>query len=313
MGSVTTFLGRFENNYDGELQEFWQQVFETLPQASQIIDLGTGNGALALLAAEYAASKKLSWHIVGIDSAQIDPSGAVAARCSREILEITNFLSETSIESTGLTASSFDLAMSQFGFEYAKPDEAVAEVCRILNQSGCFVALVHVEGSVLHKQAVDGIAQVDDCLASGLHELLVQLIRRVDVVIRKGKQPINDNKCENLRARVNEITGLLHEKIEEYEEPGQLSFFTERSMAVFQSGFIPRPIDEKLEFLNQVVAETLAYRQRMEDLRAAAQTQEELANLSQSLTRHGLTLQESTRFQIEGHEFCHKLVAQKVT
>ena len=313
MGSVTTFLGRFENNYDGELRDFWFEQFEALPPEAQILDLGTGNGALALLAAEYAVNKERAWQIAGVDSAKIDPMGVVAARCSKAMIEKTRFLSDTPIEATGLPEASIDLAMSQFGFEYAEPEAAVAEVARIMKPSGRFVAMVHVENSVLHKQALDGISQVDDCLASNLHEPLVRLVRRVDAIRRKGKNPADDKQSEDLRAAVNEITGVLHEKMEKYEDPAQLGFYTERSMAVFQASFNPRPVDEKLAFLQQVEAETRAYQQRMEDLKEAALTQAEVASLDQALSGQGFTLVDSARFQVEGLDFCHKLIATKST
>ncbi|WP_456373313.1 hypothetical protein, partial [Thiolapillus sp.] len=52
--SLTSFHGHFQNNYDGSLKQFWEERFANLPDNAAIVDLATGNGALALLAAEYS-------------------------------------------------------------------------------------------------------------------------------------------------------------------------------------------------------------------------------------------------------------------
>ena len=51
---MTSLPQDFAANYDGEVAEFWQAAFAQVPPAGRMIDLCTGNGAIALLAVAYA-------------------------------------------------------------------------------------------------------------------------------------------------------------------------------------------------------------------------------------------------------------------
>lgn len=310
-GTVTTFIDRFERNYDGEIGDFWQAQFSALPSEAALVDLATGNGALALLAAEYAVAKGFDWRITGIDFAEIDPANLVAAKYPAEVMQKISFVPHTAIEATGLPSHAFDLAMSQFGIEYAEPGAAIAEVGRLLQGAGRFAAMMHCKGSVLDQQAEDGIQQADVCLGSGLHPQLGQLVKRVDALRLKSKDPAKDRKAEALREGVNGITESLHKAMQQHEDPRQLAYFLENSMAVFRSHFKGSSTDEKLEFLRQVGEETLAYQQRMADLHLAARPAEDIALMESALALEGFSLTESARLHIEGEDFCHKLVAAR--
>ena len=67
-GSLTSLPQDFAANYDGEVAEFWQGAFSGLDDTGRMIDLCTGNGAIALLAAEYFASEKPDIEIVAVDA-----------------------------------------------------------------------------------------------------------------------------------------------------------------------------------------------------------------------------------------------------
>ena len=64
-GTVTTFEGHFGDNYDAEIRDFWWTEFARLADGAVIVDLATGNGALALLAARHGREHE------GVDSPYI--------------------------------------------------------------------------------------------------------------------------------------------------------------------------------------------------------------------------------------------------
>ena len=72
-GSVTTFERSGNPNYDGEIREFWQLQFGALPRGARVVDLATGNGAVALLAAEYSSKNRMQFEINALDKAEIRP------------------------------------------------------------------------------------------------------------------------------------------------------------------------------------------------------------------------------------------------
>lgn len=60
------------SGYTQELRDIWVEFFSGLPEDARILDIGTGNGAVALIALESAASAGRHYEIHGTDLAQID-------------------------------------------------------------------------------------------------------------------------------------------------------------------------------------------------------------------------------------------------
>jgi len=71
--------------YTLELRELWIAFFASLADGARVLDLGTGNGAIVLLAKEAAASTGRRFEIHGADLASIDPARHVpdGADCSQ--------------------------------------------------------------------------------------------------------------------------------------------------------------------------------------------------------------------------------------
>jgi ubiquinone/menaquinone biosynthesis C-methylase UbiE len=308
-GTITTFLGRFENNYDGDLKEFWHQFFTSLPEGAQIIDLGTGNGALALLASQFDLDAKKAFDITALDYADIDPNSTVLSKQPTEILDKISFLSRTPMEETQCVESSFDAVVSQFGFEYGDPKRSVAELTRILKKSGKVCLMMHCRDSVLDEQASDGAAQVAVCLDSGLHPPLKALLTRLAHLQTRNLDPAKDREAENLRGKINTLTEGLHQSMEQFEAPSQITFFLQNSMAPFSPRFASEPLERKHEMLDQIADETQGYKQRMDDLRSAVKAPSEIDDLEKLLAQEGFRITRSEPFKLESKLFCHALEA----
>ena len=123
-GSITTFIGRFADNYDGKVRDFWLEVFGQLERGARVVDLATGNGGLALLAQQYSRRHDRGFTITAVDYADIDPPRTFAQKPYASHLRRIRFLARTPLEATGLPRASIDAAISQFGFEYGKPGPA---------------------------------------------------------------------------------------------------------------------------------------------------------------------------------------------
>ena len=70
-------------NYDGEVLAFWQGQFDLAGDGARILDVGTGNGALLLLARERATRRGIGLTLLGVDIADIEPGRAVAGGADR--------------------------------------------------------------------------------------------------------------------------------------------------------------------------------------------------------------------------------------
>ena len=312
-GSVTTFMGRFANNYDGAILNFWKAVFDRQPDDANIVDLATGNGALAILASQYGDAMRNSFVVTAVDYAATDPKETLQGRGYSEILESITFLPNTRLEQTGLPEHSFDLVCSQFGFEYAAIPDAVVEIGRLLKSEGSvFAAMVHVEESAIVAQAQEGIRQVLQCGKSGLVAKAEKLLQALDAARENGIDPAEDAGCETLRASVNGVTGKLHAAQSQYKDPGQIAFFLSNIMTLFsqvKSGHLS--LESKLEFLHKVPQQGEQYLQRMRDMVSSALSAKDIAALEKALEAEGISVESSGPIDFEGHHFCHTLLASR--
>jgi len=155
-GSLTSLPQDFSTNYDAEIGAFWKSVFQALPGKACVLDLCTGNGAIALLAAEHADHHGLDLEVTAVDAADINPE--VVARkfpAKAELLDRISFIGNRRVEELDLPDSGFDLVSSQYGIEYCDWPEAAAQVARMLKPGGRFVLVCHASSSDILKYMED--------------------------------------------------------------------------------------------------------------------------------------------------------------
>jgi len=135
----------FSGNYDDEIRSFWMASFTGLPDGARILDIGTGNGAVAYLACDAARQSGKTFHVEGIDAATIYPLDA-AERHGIDAAEVV-FRSNTSCEDTGYPDAHFDAVSSQYAIEYSRVDATLAEIARILKPGAGAAFVMHHAGS----------------------------------------------------------------------------------------------------------------------------------------------------------------------
>jgi len=151
-GFITTFGRSKPDNYAGVVRDFWREKFLDLPSRSRVLDVATGNGAIATLAATVGAEKSKQFFIAATDAAQINPSVDIDER-EKAIRQQIEFHSGTPCEKQPFDDNYFDFVSSQFGFEYADIDKTIPEMHRVLVPGGYFVAISHHVDSQLIKAA----------------------------------------------------------------------------------------------------------------------------------------------------------------
>ena len=308
-GTITTFHGHFAGNYDGAVREYWHGLFSALPAGAAIVDLATGNGALALLAEQHSAREGLGLKVTGIDYADIDPPRQFAKEAFARHLRAIDFRGGVRLEDTGLGAATFDLAISQFGFEYGDPERSAREVARVLKpKAATFAAMLHHADSAIIRQAKDGLAQIAACVKSGLTGAVRDLHKHLDRLARRNEDPQHDNRALQLRADINRILAGLQQEGAQHQDPNQLVFYVENTMATFNPRLTAgKALADRLAMLESVTAETDAYRTRMRDLIWAALDAAAIATLVRRLEALGFTTHEDRPFVLEGTHFAHLL------
>jgi len=143
-GNLTSLPNDFKHNYDGEIQDFWFRVFARLPNQASILDVCTGNGAVAYLALDYAHKNDRNWQITAVDGAEIrqdkvQEHHSGVAQTGKSIEFISNVL----VEDMQLDSNNFDLITSQYGIEYCDWASSAEAINRHLTQNGHFACLTH--------------------------------------------------------------------------------------------------------------------------------------------------------------------------
>jgi len=151
-GCLTSLPQDFDANYDGEVAAFWLDAFREIPVPGRMIDLCTGNGAIALLAAEFSIREDSDLEIVAVDAASIS-SDAIAEKYPDQLepLQKIRFISDCRVEDIQLPSDSFDLVSSQYGIEYCVWEQAAHQVFRLLKPGGQLVMVNHTATSDIMK------------------------------------------------------------------------------------------------------------------------------------------------------------------
>ena len=309
-GTITTFHKQFEDNYDGEIREFWFDILAGLKAGTRVVDLATGNGALIQLLLDFSQQEQLPLSIDGVDFADIKP------RLKENPLATVCIHANTEIEKTGLLADSFDLIISQYGLEYADLPPALAEIRRLAKMGAKLALIVHTEGSQLIRQGKETLVQIDFVARqANIPPIVKALLERLAVLRRRGQSRFEqDPRAEKQRAKLNRKLQAIIDFSDTQEDPGFLSYLIDNCMGVFQSAAAREmTTGQKLAVLNGVEAETRAYRKRMEDLITAALSTERLAALKTLIFEAGFEIEMDKDLFYKGSLFGRQMVAQRVS
>ncbi len=302
--SITTFVRPFDGNYDGEFADFWNAQFARLAEGARVVDLATGNGAIALLAQQYAVERAKTFEVIGIDYAEINPAGVLAAHAElRPLLAAIAFRGGVRIESSGLAADSIDLLTSQYGFEYADIDAAVTEAWRVLKRGGRMALIMHHDESIVVAHAREGLDQVQFCLQKEqIDKRVAALVKIVgQAVTSEQRRALKSNrKAESVRKKLNASLTRIKQRSQAYTDPdGFMGVMVPNLLKVFGE-YKEASVAQKLAHVREVRTAFDAYRERMADLAGAALSPEQLETLVEKLAATGFVVEKRGTLHYKG-------------
>ena len=146
-GFVTSCALAFAANYEGRMRGVWDAFFTALAPGARILDICTGNGAIAVIANEVSRDAGKGFEIHGVDRAQIDPHGTL--KIDPALLAGIRFHARTPAERTPFADGSFDAVVGQYALEYTDVPATCREIGRILKPGGRCVFVVHHDTSII--------------------------------------------------------------------------------------------------------------------------------------------------------------------
>ena len=156
---ASCFDGAGRANYADDIGAGWRGFFASLPNGARILDLCTGNGAAALIAAEAGRAEARNFRIVAVDQADIDPACHVSRH--EEDYAAIIFLRGTGVEALPFPGGGFGAVISQYGIEYSNLDRSIPEAVRMVAPGGRLRLVVHAAEGVVAQDARAVIVDVD--------------------------------------------------------------------------------------------------------------------------------------------------------
>ena len=286
--TITTLESLFPENYDLNIAEFWQQLL--VDDCQKIVDLACGNGALSWLVSEYLEKTSAKAQVIGLDAASIDPFTTLDK--DPEAYPMVKFLGDVPMEDLPFDSSSIDIAVSQYGLEYANLPQAIAEIARVLKPRSKMGFIVHNKESTVVKGSTQFLQEHKIILNEiRIHELFLQLdqligknreFRKISGKPKIKKQMIAINAASD---RIQKIIAVVspESEIQRYCIP-MFNAFSEVSInkGVNRKGVVQASIDGLADYIN-----------RIEDLQAAALSDNDIAGLVNLIEKEGFKVTEN--------------------
>ena len=274
-------------NYEEALLRDWRAFFMSLEHGARLLDLCTGNGAIALVAAEISAAHDKSFHIEAVDSAVIDPPRYVSRQTKH--LQAIQFHAKTLVEALPFPDAAFDAVSSQYGIEYTDLQGALAEAARVLAHGGRMRLVLHAaEGQAVRRSKSD----ISDCrhlaLKSGLFKAAEKAIRATWGLGRGQLAPARSD-----RIRAEKAVGALKARLEAARERSKAATnpaMYDNVISVLADTFNKCgdfPLKTLLDQVEAMGAEVLAHLGRLEALVVAAKSEADISEITDSLSGLG--------------------------
>jgi len=188
-----------DDTTDGTLLREWKSFFALLNNQASVLDMGTGNGALAAIAVAFAQREGFAFDIHGCDLAGIEPRTYVKSRV-KDLVDIT-FHAETPMESLPFADEVFNAVCGQYALEYSDTTRSVPELMRVLRSGGQLQFLLHSTDGALHLRNKLQWQQAQILLKSSL----LPGTRKMLAAVVEGESVSN---AATLEEGVQAITGL---------------------------------------------------------------------------------------------------------
>jgi len=236
------------DGYTGNVRKVWEQFFAALPAGARLLDVGTGNGALPLIALEAAANRSVAFELHGVDLARIDPRRVVPD--GQRLFGDTVFHGGVRAEAMPFADGYFDAVTGQYALEYTQQEAALREIHRVMAAHAPARFVLHHASSIVVTTAHESLAHARDleeraAAFSDLREyvaaertdadraarLHARMVERIAYLHRLSAQ----SKGSQLLADVLRALGKLFE-LRQRVSPAEFEQAVDRSYRAFKAG-----------------------------------------------------------------------------
>lgn len=264
-------------NYAGETAEGWRRFFANVLEGGAILDIATGNGAIAVLAVETGKD----FRVTGIDYADIAPDRFVT---TSDALGQVTFRGRTSAEALPFGDGSFDAVTSQFGIEYSDMDKSLPEAMRVLKSGGRLRLAMH---------ATEGAVVRDTTLSLADADFLLENAQLIPLAILSLSSLVAWEKGEGLKEKAQSDHAQFRaalEAVEHYERQAMdrhmLASVRRDLIEAFNTHRQKKLADQIAEF-RELASQVQDHRERQRALVQAAVAREDVEGFAARLAKAG--------------------------
>ncbi|RUO67124.1 class I SAM-dependent methyltransferase [Idiomarina ramblicola] len=293
-GVLNSFAeGESNEGYRGTVHKTWQSLLSDLNKGSRILDLGCGNGGLALLATEVSDAENKSFKIEAADAASIDPvqqfqqQPAIAKK-----LEKITFHSDMPAEQLKFEDGSLDAVVSQFGFEYSDSKKSITEINRVLKKGGVFGAVCHNSNSAITEECRAGAEFIDHLLnhtpVFPLTEVILTLAEQA--IPQLGDKGFQEYKI--YRVQRNSVMWIIQTLRKQFNSAGHKVWLDEvegRIQTVFNN-LDSKHLTDIRRFLGFHYEQLNGQQKRIQEQANVALSEKDIEQLTSEFKTHGLNL-----------------------
>ena len=276
--------GKGAGNYGEPIAAGWRAFFASLRSGSRVLDIATGNGAIALIAVE--AGEDLQ--VTGADLAAVRPAAFVSK--GKGALKKIRFLASTPAEKLPLDDASMDAVASQYGIEYSDMKKSVPEAARVLGPGGRLRFACHAAEGALAADTELAIADAD--FVSDELDLTGRAARCLDAVlgVERGRQTgqLAEIAAQARYAEFREGLKAVAERAPGAADQAMLASVHQTLVAIFEQRQ-RHDLQSLFMQLDALREEVDAHRTRQRALLAAARSARQMAALAGKLEGLGLT------------------------
>jgi ubiquinone/menaquinone biosynthesis C-methylase UbiE len=289
-GSIAAYPPSAELDCDAQVHQAWIEFFSAYPDGARILDIGTGNGIVAMIARETAVDLGRTWDIHGIDLAQINPLKHVTA-AEQRLAGIT-FHAGIAAESLPFEDGSIDAVCGQYALEHMDITRVLAEVHRVLKPDGRAQFIIQHAGSWLVRNAQVSLKEADFILRElKIYRRLAKLVARENTttarVARNAgtdlRQAIQIIKREQPKAQASGGGVVFHYTLEAVQKLLQL-----------RTKYPPNAVEKEIELAE---ANLRAWVRRLNDLDGNARDENGMHGIEQAAAAASLHVKERVALQ----------------
>lgn len=305
-GALHSCGGTYGQAYGGAIGAFWRAVFDALRAPSQVLDLACGNGPLARLLVEQRPEADVTCDAV--DLADVSPPWLATSPHAKRL----QFHSRVRAEALPFPAASFDLVISQYGFEYTDHAATAAELQRVRRPGSTVALVLHARAArpvqlsreeVLH---IDLLTSTDGLLAS-LHDVCVPFARAATA---EGRRALSrDAQAERLRLRLDAAQDAVQRQATASTVPDLLHDAVQWVGQVLQRAQAEGPAAAQAQ-VRAIEASLRDARLRLEELQAHALDEPTAQALAQALRRDASDVATVDALVDQGHLMGWSLVVR---